>query len=230
MASDDKNRPDDDALDILSKGAEQDLSAEERDALARLATDVEAPGLQDDILARYADVGRDLLSDGAPRSLDPRMIASLKPLLGDVSSVRVHSGKLATEAARVMDARAFAIGDRDIFLDGSEFSMNSAAGRSLIAHEVAHTKDASTGFAMSANSGASDVSRREAFAEETAAQYEASERGGGSESASDGSSPDAPKMPKIPKARLARMIAKVIEKQMDRNSDRTGSVFSGDAT
>jgi len=231
MANDDKRQPGDneDPLDVLARAAEGDLTDEDRATLEAAAADVEAPGLQDQILARYADIGRDLLADAQPKALDPRMIAQLEPLLGDVSHVRVHTGKLATEAARVMDARAFAVGDKDIFIDDSEFDMSTTRGRSLVAHEVAHTVDAATGFALSARQGAADHSRREEFAHQTAAAYEQQERGEASGGQDSSSGPDTPKMPKIPKQKLARMIADVLQKQGRKQVDRTGGIFKGRA-
>ncbi|MCB9729142.1 MAG: DUF4157 domain-containing protein [Deltaproteobacteria bacterium] len=163
MAADDDLTPDELAargLEAIEAAAEDPDRAAELEALAR---QVEAPGLQDRILERYASFGRELLSDTLPSALDPRIARHLEPLLGDVSGVRVHTGKLATEAAHAMQARAFAIGDADIFIADQHYDPSSPRGAALLAHEVAHTRDAATGFAMSGELGVG--SDREQFAE-----------------------------------------------------------------
>lgn len=111
--------------------------------------------LSDEIHARHLAMGKELLSDSLPSELDGRIAERLEGFLGDVSDVRVHTGKAATEAARAMDARAFAIGDGDIFVDEAEYDPHSTEGGALLAHEVAHTRDAATGFALSARRGSS---------------------------------------------------------------------------
>jgi len=159
-----------DDKELIDKGLrtlsedEARAEAEEHAALAELAQRVEEPGLQDKILDRYMTFGRDLLADQLPSHLDPRIAKRLEPILGDVSSVRVHTGATATAAARAMDARAFALGDRDIFIDAQQFDPGTKAGSALLAHELAHARDASTGFALSSKQG-SHTSDREAFAE-----------------------------------------------------------------
>lgn len=54
----------------------------------------------------------------------------------DFSGVRVHSGKEASELARVLGARAYSFG-RDIVVARGE-SVHGPAGRRLLAHELAH--------------------------------------------------------------------------------------------
>ena len=224
MAHDDTTNPDEsvDPVAALTRQEGQELSEEDRRVLEEVADNLDQPGLQDQILARYSAMGRELLGDTQPKALDPRIIAGLEPLLGDVSGVRVHTGKLATEAARVMDARAFALGDRDIFIDQAEYDVGSSQGRALIAHEVAHTVDAATGFALSARGG-EDHSHREAFADETAARFQAQESRPEGEQASVGGPSQPPAFPKIPKHKLARMIVDVLDKQGRRHQDRRGS-------
>ena len=137
----------DESLEALAeKEAEGLREAEERKRLfEELAAKVEQPGLQDKILERYQHVGKTLLADALPSRVDPTIAQTLRPILGDVSDVRVHTGRLATEAAQAMQARAFAIGDQDIFVDRSLFDPGSSEGGQLLAHEIAHTRDAATG-------------------------------------------------------------------------------------
>lgn len=56
----------------------------------------------------------------------------------DLSQVRLHRGKAASELAEGLGATAFAAG-RDIYMSNSAPDIMSAPGRRLIAHEVAHT-------------------------------------------------------------------------------------------
>jgi hypothetical protein len=121
--------------------------------------------LHHDIAERYLEQGIELLSDALPSHIDPALAARLEGLVGDVKSVRVHTGKAATEAARSMDARAFAVGDQDIFVDEAEHNPGTARGQALLAHEAAHTQDASAGFALSSRSNPSGDSR-EAYAQD----------------------------------------------------------------
>jgi hypothetical protein len=55
----------------------------------------------------------------------------------DFSSVRVHQGPAAQEAARLVEARAFTIGHRIVFGAG-EYRPDSEVGQHLLAHELAH--------------------------------------------------------------------------------------------
>jgi hypothetical protein len=54
----------------------------------------------------------------------------------DLTGVRIHSGDDASESARALGAVAYTVGD-DVVL-GEEADPNSAAGRRLLAHELAH--------------------------------------------------------------------------------------------
>lgn len=55
----------------------------------------------------------------------------------DFSSVRIHTGTQASQAARELDARAFTAG-RNIFLGSGEYQPATASGRHLLAHELTH--------------------------------------------------------------------------------------------
>ncbi len=208
-----------------------DETGEEQQALfEELAERIEEPGLQDAILKRYSDYGRTLLGDALPSHVDPRVAKGIERLLGDVSDVRVHSGPVATEAARAMDARAFAVGDRDIFVDRAQLDPSSREGGALLAHEIAHTRDASTGFALSAKHG-TDTSAREQFAHEIehtfAREWELEEAGESVVRSSKepptakGASGEATD-PEVDRDALAHKVAEVLMKQDKRAADRTG--------
>ncbi len=223
-----------DDKELLDKGFEAlagDETGEEQEALfERLAERIEEPGLQDRILQRYTAYGRTLLGDALPSHVDPRVAKNIENLLGDVGDVRVHSGPVATAAARAMEARAFAIGDRDIFIDRAQLDPSSRDGGALLAHEIAHTRDASTGFALSAKHG-DDSSAREQFAHEVehhfAREWDEKEHGEVLVRASDEPAanimPDGtPVEPQVNRTVLAEKVAEVLKKQDSRSGDRTG--------
>lgn len=56
----------------------------------------------------------------------------------DFSRVRVHADATAARSARAVDALAYAVGDHVVFGAG-QYSPGTAVGRSLLAHELAHT-------------------------------------------------------------------------------------------
>jgi len=225
MANDNDQKKADEILKSLSSETDSDT----RQALfEQVASEVESPALQDEIINRYSSIGRELLSDSLPSSVDPRVASILEPMIGDVSGVRVHTGKTAAEAARAMDARAFAVGDQDVFMDESEFSPGSTQGRALLAHELAHTRDAATGFALSRKSG-HDGSDREAFAHTVEDKYVQAE-------AADDNVPEAESyagtsgstdakakaIEEVDKDELESRIWDIIQRQQRRSGERFG--------
>jgi hypothetical protein len=82
-----------------------------------------------------------LRSPGAPLDAATRGFFErrLRPVAGrhDFSRIRVHTGPQAAEAARSVDAHAFALG-RDIVFGDGQYAPHTAAGRHLIAHELTH--------------------------------------------------------------------------------------------
>ena len=180
----------------------------------------------EELRQRYLAQGRELLSDSLPSHLDPRIARRLEPLLGDVSGVRVHTGRAATAAARAMDARAFAVGDQDIFIDEAEYHPGTEKGDTLLAHEVAHTVDASTGFGLSSSrhGGEEEAFAREvemAFAQEDAVpevEQEVTEptRASGTQTeVSEGE-------PKVDVQALEDRIMSLMKEQEERERDRHG--------
>ena len=62
----------------------------------------------------------------------------------DFSQVRVHTDAKAAESAREVKALAYTLG-RDIVFDTSRYAPASSAGRKLLAHELTHVVQQSTG-------------------------------------------------------------------------------------
>lgn len=56
----------------------------------------------------------------------------------DFAGVRIHTGPRASESAHAVDALAYTVG-RDIVFGAGAYAPSSAAGRRLLAHELAHT-------------------------------------------------------------------------------------------
>ena len=80
---------------------------------------------------------RDVLRSGG-QPLEADTLEYMESRFGrDFSHVRVHTGPPATEAARAIDADAFAAGE-DIFFARGNPSSNSPDARRFLAHELAH--------------------------------------------------------------------------------------------
>jgi hypothetical protein len=213
---------------LADEKASKQEAAEREQIFAELSARLDQPGIQDKVLSRYGDFGRALLADSMPTNVDPSIARALRPYLGDISHVRVHTGRAATEAARAMEARAFAIGDQDIFVDSSDFAPGTKEGGALLAHEIAHTRDASTGFALSGRFG-NDTAAREQFAEQLEMLYALEFESGADEiAAPDTESKNPvgndllPQAPEIDQRKLARMVYEVLQDQAERARERTG--------
>jgi hypothetical protein len=78
-----------------------------------------------------------LRQPGVP--LDASTRAFFEPRFGrDFSTVRVHTDSRAAVSARAVNARAYTVG-RDIVFDEGQYSPRSTGGKTLLAHELAHT-------------------------------------------------------------------------------------------
>jgi Domain of unknown function (DUF4157) len=96
------------------------------------ATPLRAAGLGD------LDEGRPL-PDGARGYFQPRLAI-------DLAGVRIHTGDAADAATAALGARAFAYG-RDIVFGPGELAPQTARGRRLLAHELAHVAQQAHGVA-----------------------------------------------------------------------------------
>jgi hypothetical protein len=80
-----------------------------------------------------------LISKSGHRPLDPSTRAFMESGFGrDLGHLRVHADRAGGDAATAMNAQAFTTG-RDIYFAHDQYQPNTAVGRHLIAHEVAHT-------------------------------------------------------------------------------------------
>ncbi|MBN2005843.1 MAG: DUF4157 domain-containing protein [Anaerolineae bacterium] len=77
-----------------------------------------------------------LRGGGAPLPQSERDF--FEPRLGaDLSQVRVHTGSVAVQTSRDLNARAYTVGS-DIAFNAGEYQPGSSAGRRLMAHELTH--------------------------------------------------------------------------------------------
>jgi hypothetical protein len=98
------------------------------------------------------------------RQLAPPLRADMEARFGaDFSGVRVHDDRDAAASARSLDARAYTFGDHVVFGAG-EYAPHTAAGRRLIAHELAHT-------VQQGRAGAANTVQRTPFPGETEAHW-----------------------------------------------------------
>lgn len=129
----------------LAVSRSSDASEVEADQTAKAITQT-PQGLseQPKHLAQLGTSGLDLTEEsGQPLPLSIR--EAIEPSLGyDLGAVRVHTNDEAAMACRQLRARAFTV-SRDIFFNEGQFAPESAAGKSLMAHELTHTVQQSQG-------------------------------------------------------------------------------------
>ncbi len=99
-------------------------------------------------LQRAADAGdpRSVTSDfqsklkrGNGLPLPPGLLQDMRARMGaDFSDVRVHVGGAAHEMSQSINAKAFTLG-RDIYFRDGNYDPVSSSGKTLLAHELAHT-------------------------------------------------------------------------------------------
>jgi len=84
-----------------------------------------------------------LRSPGRP--LDAATRTYMEPRFGhDFSKVRIHADTKAAESAKSVNALAYTVG-RDVVFGAGVYSPSTHAGRQLVAHEMAHVVQQSTG-------------------------------------------------------------------------------------
>ena len=104
-----------------SAGAARAIAAASRDAAGSLSAAV-ATGLR-----------------SPAQALDAPTRAFMETRFGwDFSKVRVHADDSAARSARALQARAYTVGN-DIVFGKGEFSATTQSGKTLLAHELAHT-------------------------------------------------------------------------------------------
>ncbi len=116
--------------------------------------------------AREVEAARAIRESGASRPLAPAVRARMESGFGeDFGAVRVHRGPEAAAAARARRARAFTAGSH-VVLGAGGHATESAKGRRLLAHELAHVVQQSRG---GSSAGAAEGRTLEGAAERAAA-------------------------------------------------------------
>jgi len=115
------------------------------------------------LLAQRSDSGTTELDDdtatrinsarGGGQSLDTTVQQKMGDAMGsDFSGVRVHTGSESNELNEQVGARAFTTG-QDVFFRDGEYSPSSSGGQELIAHELTHVVQQSSGAVSSSGGG-----------------------------------------------------------------------------
>ncbi len=87
---------------------------------------------------------RNTISSGG-HALDHSTRAALEPQFGyDFSQVRIHTDDRAAESAQSLNAQAYTVGPDVVFGEGA-YTPQSSTGQRLIAHELAHVVQQSSG-------------------------------------------------------------------------------------
>ena len=135
-----------------------------------------------------------LIRQSRGQSLPAEVEARLSQALGsDISSARIHTDGAAGQAAKIVNARAFAMG-RDIFFAPNQFKPGTRTGDELLLHELIHVIQDAEGRLPSPTSSEgvdvsspSDTHEREAVREASSAVKRLySSEPAGSESQTDG--------------------------------------------
>lgn len=138
----DLDQGDDDAIDDEIYVAEEDMT------ISQVLSQVQTGDLHDAIVQKYAGIGVKMLSDSLPQQLDPHTAEYMEGILGKrLGDIRIHTGERAMAAAEAIGARAFVLGNRDIFFGEGEFNVDTKEGRAVLAHELTHTLQPTIAFA-----------------------------------------------------------------------------------
>ncbi len=160
-----------------------DGSADAADAApsdAGVPADVGSPGEGARAMARRS-TGRSATNSGVAEAairasaggkLPAAIAAKMSRALGhDFSHVTVHTDSAADQAAKSLNAQAFALGS-ELFFAAGEFSPDTDKGQQVLAHELVHVKQHDEGE-LSGGTDGLEVSNRDEIAEREAYAVEA---------------------------------------------------------
>ncbi len=220
---------------------EKGIPKERKRELEKLLKAVESGRLDSAIVKRYLEEGTALLGDDSPMMLDVRRRANLERVLGrDPGNLRIHTGERARSAAEAMDARAFAVGERDIFLSSDIANrLDTKEGFAVLAHEAAHSiqEQAPVGFRRAGP--ATDEMERQARCVE--ARVLAQDDPGSTANLKEGPGEEAQKaeqsfdpatlldsMTEYDREQLERMVYDIIQRRNRFNAERIGAPYTAD--
>lgn len=216
-------------LDALEDLDPAELDAQEAAAAARGAIGRveerkdDATAMADAITRRHLDMGRQLLADERSFTLDSRLRDRVSRFIGrDPGDVRVHTGARAQAAADALGARAFALGQQDIYFGAGQFAPDSAEGLGVLVHELTHATENAVGAAFTTGSSQAAYSQAEGRAEEAQARAEDAARAGNADGAARSAA-----APKIELDKLEAAVIKLIERESRFSADRMGVSGNG---
>jgi peptidoglycan/xylan/chitin deacetylase (PgdA/CDA1 family) len=144
----------------LAVGASDDLLEQEADrAAAQVLGGIGKASVQSSSVPHLSRVASGSpAASAAPASVSRTLLASGEPLSGatrsffeprfghDFAQVRVHRDNAAANSARDVAAHAYTVGRHVVFAQG-RYAPDSSAGRTLLAHELAHVvQQSGSGF------------------------------------------------------------------------------------
>lgn len=230
-------------LDARTAELEASLSADETELLNDLES-ADSDGLNDEQLAdaavpllervekkkddpsamaerltqRHLELGKRFLEDDRTTRLDSRLRERVSRFIGrDPGDVRVHTGSRAETAADALGARAFALGDSDIYFARGQFAPDTAEGLGVLVHELTHVVDNSVGVAFDVGASQAAKSRAEAPAERNQQRAEDAAKNGDGEGRKAGEAPA-----KVDLNKLEDALVRIMERESRFMSDRTG--------
>jgi hypothetical protein len=208
--------------ELAEEGDDSLLARAASRAIAHVEREKDNPqALSQEITQKYLAMGRDLLSDDSAHSLDDRVRARVTKLIGtDPGDVRIHTGERAGHAAEALGARAFAVGDSDIYFGRGQFNPETPEGLGVLVHELTHTTDNLVGAAFSTDKGGADYSAAEARAEAT--ERLASQEFGPSQAANLAEDADEEE-PEIDMDELEAAVTRLMRRGSELGADRSGS-------
>ena len=208
--------------EIAARGDSSLVAKAASRAIARVEREKDNPeALSHEITQKYLSMGLDLLSDESASGLDGRVRTKVTDILGsDPGDVRIHTGEKASHAAEALGARAFAVGESDIYFARGAYNPETPEGLGVLVHELTHTTDNLVGAAFSTDKGGADYSAAEARAEasERLASREFAAGGG---SAQNGAEDDAE--PEIDMHELEAAVKRILRRGTELGADRSGS-------
>jgi hypothetical protein len=114
--------------------------------------------------------GRINRARGGGQPLDAGLQRQMGPALGhDLSGVRVHTSPESDELNQQLNAKAFTTG-QDVFIRQGDYNPDSSGGRELIAHELSHVVQQSSGRVGGGGGGMTVRPAGDAFEQEADAQ------------------------------------------------------------
>jgi hypothetical protein len=96
-------------------------------------------------------------SKGSGEAMDDETKSEMEEKMNaDLSDVRIHTGAKAHDMSEGINAKAFTHG-QDIYFKNGNYDPQSKEGKSLLAHELAHTRQQKGGLARMVQRGADDA-------------------------------------------------------------------------